>query len=118
MTKSFTQKVFIPMLEKSLEIPSEIIQLADKRNVYIPHYAEIISEAFNALEFVRSDYKNRIMSRKKFWNYLIEAIATFQGSNFSPEQILIYVDDYTYDDYLNLFEECGCPVKWYRIYTK
>ena len=118
MVENSITDVFVPMLEKCIIIPLEIINFANTNDIYIPHYAEVISNAFNAREMVRSDYKNRIMSRKKFWNYLIKAIATFQGSNFSPEQILICVDDYTYDDYLKLFEDCGCPVKWYRIYTK
>ena len=46
MVENSITDVFVPMLEKCIIIPLEIINFANTKDIYIPHYAEVISNAF------------------------------------------------------------------------
>lgn len=113
-----TTDVRIEALDKSIVIPKDVIDFADKENIFIPHYLELLANALYARELAKMDYKHRLMSVPKFLHFLVDAISLYTRAGHSPEEITSLMEDFTYDDFLRLFEANGNDVIWYRLYHK
>ncbi|MBP3502362.1 MAG: hypothetical protein J6K42_02650 [Clostridia bacterium] len=107
--------VRIDELNRSIVLPIEVIDFADKHNIYIPHHLTLFANALYSRELVKMDYKKRLMSKKKFLLYLVDAIVLYKNAGCSPEEIMSITEDFTYDDFLSLFIENGHDVHWYRL---
>ncbi len=108
--------IIIPNYEKSVIIPKECIEYANKWHIFIPNYLETIQQAFYAREFVKSDYKKRLMSSKKYFENLLKTISVFQQNRVTPEELFSLVCEFTYHDFLQFFKEYAqSSVDWYMI---
>lgn len=116
MITNTTTDVRIEGLEKSIILPKEVIDFADKEDIFIPYYLEFLANALYAREMAKMDYKKRIISVRKFLFYLIDAISLYERTGHSPEEIASIMEDFTYDDFLRLFGENGYNVHWYRLF--
>ena len=89
--------IVIPNYEKSVIIPKECIEYANKWHIFIPNYLETIQKAFYEREFVKLDYKTRIISSKKYFKNLLETISVFQQNRVTPEELFSLVCELVYD---------------------
>ena len=96
--------IVIPNYEKSVIIPKECIEYANKWNIFIPNYLETIQKAFYEREFVTFDYQARIISSRKYFKNLLETISVFQQNNVTPEELFSLVCEFTYHDFLQFFK--------------
>ena len=85
-------------------------------DIVIPNYLETIQKAFYEREFVKLDYKTRIISSKKYFKNLLETISVFQQNNVTPEELFSLVCEFTYHDFLQFFKNYAqSSVDWYMI---
>ena len=114
MVFNTTTDIRIEALEKSIVLPKEVIDFADKEDIFIPHYLELLSNALYSKEIVDLNHKRRLMSNTKFLHYLVDTISSYAHKGLSPEEISYEMDEFTYADFLTLFEKFGHNVRWYK----